>query len=77
MRCNKRQRRRGGQAGECEEEMPQEPTRQPVGVDERQTGGGVTSVMLGSRALRSSVVDERTGGSGSTRRCNATTSQCK
>jgi hypothetical protein len=30
--------------GGCEEEVPQEATRQPVGANEIRTGGGVTGV---------------------------------
>ena len=31
--------RKGGQAGGCEEEVPQEAKHQPVGANERRTGG--------------------------------------
>jgi hypothetical protein len=37
-------RRRGGQAGGCEAEVPQEATRQPVGAKEMQIGGGVAGL---------------------------------
>jgi hypothetical protein len=39
-----RRRRHRWKAGGCEEEVPQEATRQPVGANEIRTGGGVIGV---------------------------------
>jgi hypothetical protein len=57
-------------------EVPQEATwqRQPVGANKRQADGGA-GAMLGGNASRGGGVDERTGGRGSAKRCNVTTSR--
>jgi hypothetical protein len=56
MRHDKRRRQRGGQAGGCEAEVPQDATQQPVGANERQMGGGVAGAMQCRGALRVAVL---------------------